>query len=474
MKYPNSTVGTPATRSGFFRVLMVTALMAGLSGARATEPSIPYTVKAGDKLIVLSRDLLLRPGDWNEVARFNAMPDPNVIRPGQTLAIPVRLMKFSPATGKLVSAEGQVLSGAAPAVVGSSIGEGSRLQTGPNSSAVVELADGSRVQLLAGSLAEIAVSREYASRDANSSAPTSWFSGLIRLSQGAVETLASKLGRRATPLQVETPTTIVGVRGTRFRVAYGDSAARDSRAEVLEGEVRADNPAHKSGADLPKGTGAVIDPAQKDVQVVPLLPAPDLGSRPSNLTRPQATAWPMPALAGASAFRVQVASDARFERIVRDLKVSTAAVDLSGLPAGLWHVRVRGIDALQLEGYDSVIPLSLKEAHRWRVTDSRLVLENGRARLAWSGALPDGLAVAADSASAEVSTDALSAHVISRPTGSANQLDLGDLKPGRYFIRITTAGAGGQLVSETYQLDVPGNWGVTVLELASALQPVGP
>ncbi len=76
------------------------------------------------------------------------------------------------------------------------------------------------------------------------------------------------------------------MRGTEFRVAYDDPAARNARTEVLEGQVRADNPAHKSGADLPKGTGAVINPAQREVRVVQLLPAPDLGALPGEVLKP--------------------------------------------------------------------------------------------------------------------------------------------------------------------------------------------
>ncbi len=76
-----------------------------------------------------------------------------------------------------------------------------------------------RIQLLPGSEAEVIASREYALRDAKAQRSDSWFAGIVRLSQGAVETLASKLGLRAIPQQIQTPTTAIGVRGTRFRVA---------------------------------------------------------------------------------------------------------------------------------------------------------------------------------------------------------------------------------------------------------------
>ncbi|MBP7395085.1 MAG: hypothetical protein KA945_14780, partial [Zoogloea sp.] len=41
-------------------------------GAQAVEPSLAYTVQPGDKLIVLSREMLVRPDAWAEIARLNA------------------------------------------------------------------------------------------------------------------------------------------------------------------------------------------------------------------------------------------------------------------------------------------------------------------------------------------------------------------------------------------------------------------
>lgn len=117
--------------------------------APAPEPSLPYTVKPSDKLIRLSRDLLVTPGAWGEVARFNQMKDPNFIKPGQRLNIPLRLLKFQPAQARVVSVAGDARLAGAAATVGMAVPEGARLQTGANSSAVVQLGDGTQVKLAA-------------------------------------------------------------------------------------------------------------------------------------------------------------------------------------------------------------------------------------------------------------------------------------------------------------------------------------
>ena len=314
----------------------------------AQEPSLTYIVQASDNLSKFGRDMLTTPLAWNEVAKFNQLKNPNVIFPGQKLDIPLRFLKSKPASGKVISAEGDVSLGGSAMQPGAPIADGAKIKTGANSSAVIELGDGSRVKILPSSLAEIVTNRDYAMRDASKSGSTNWFSGLMRLSEGALEALASKTAKRAKELQVETPTSLIGVRGTEFRVAFDDPLGKAARTEVIEGLVRADNPVQKSGANLPKGTGAVVDPAEKDVKVVMLLPAPDLSAIPSDVLKPQGN-WPMPSLAGARAYLVQVASDEQFDKIVRNMKVNTPFADLGSLhqigpcpsKGGHWPVALR-------------------------------------------------------------------------------------------------------------------------------------
>ena len=155
----------------------------------------------------------------------------------------------------------------------------------------------------------------------------------------------------------------------------------------------------------------MIDPAQREVRAVKLLQAPDLAPLPGELTLSKARAWPMPVLPGAVALRVQVASDSGFERIVRDQRVAASTLDLSTLPMGAWHVRVRGIDAQALEGYDSARLIAIKADQRpWRVINSRLSLVDGKARLSWTGLRADGEPLPLGPASAVLTSDAALSH----------------------------------------------------------------
>ena len=453
--------------------LSALAQMPAPLGSAGKEPSLTYSVRPSDSVIKIGREILNNQKSWPEIAKFNQLKDPNVIAAGQKLQIPLRFLKSTPASGKVISAEGDVSLGGSAVQTGTALADGAKIKTGTNSSVVIELGDGSRIKVLPNSLAEVVTNRDYAMRDASQSGSTNWFSGLMRLTEGALEALASKTANRATPLQIETPTSVVGVRGTEFRVAFNDPLGKAARTEVIEGKVRADNPAQASGADLPMGTGAVLKPTEKQVKVVVLLPAPDLSAIPSDVVKPQGS-WPMPALAGASGYHVQVASDEQFDKIVRDFIVSGnsgSSANLASLPNGSWFARVRGIDTVGLEGFNSVKLIAIKDSppSEWRVTYSNMGVVNGKTVLSWDGLQAGGQAMTSSNYSATVASDAALTQSVVTVQGNDGKASvvLGDLKPGVYFIRLQNA-AG--LRSEIYRFELSGNWAQTVFDQAYVLQ----
>ena len=455
-----------------------TSSPAAPANAPVLEASLPYTVKPKDKLIVLSADLLMQAKDWPEVARFNRLKNPNQISPGQIINIPTRLMKSQATSGKVISTFGDVQLAGQPIAVGAAVTEGARLQTAANSSAVIELGDGSRVTLLPNTLAELVTSRNYAMRDAGASGSTNAFSGLIRLVQGALDAVASKTVRRATPLQVQTPTSLVGVRGTQFRVAYDGPASQNARTEVLEGLVRADNTAQRVGADLPQGKGAVLNPAVKDIAVVTLLPAPDLAASPGDIIKPAAL-WPLPELAGARALRVQIAVDAGFEKIVRDLVVTERTANLASLPNGGWFARVRGIDAAGIEGYDSakavqvvLPPPPFVAPKQWSISGDRLDVAGGAHILQFSQSGLD----ASHLITAEVTTNTPPFATLGKASAKGDNtkivMNLGYLPPGsELLLNLTVVQSdGAKVIPLAYRFSALGSWGWA----EGALQSVTP
>lgn len=444
------------------------------------EPSVPYVVKGSDKLLLLGRQLLINPGDWNEVARFNKLKDPNLIAAGQKLDIPIRFLRSTPGVSKVISVDGDVSLGGAPLRAGDTVPVGSPLKTGAASLALLALADGSRIKVMPNSVTEVLTSTNYPMRDSTKDGTSNWFSGLLRLTTGALEAVASKTAKRATELQIQTQTSTVGVRGTEFRVAFDDPASGGARTEVLEGRVRADNTTQKTGADLPMGTGAVIKPAEAKVDVVKLLPAPDLSGITADLLRPQVN-WPLPVLTGAAAFRVQVSDTDKFDKILSDVKVdnspvnaSAAFVSLASVPVGPWVVRVRGIDAQGLEGFDTVKRVVVRDA-TWRVTYSTLSLLDGRSYLNWTG-MQGERDMTAYGYTAVLATDAALTQNVQEFQTPYQRLDLGVLPPGTYYLRLrsqtelaahdvpaayspATGTAHNGLSTPVMRLNVPAAWG---------------
>lgn len=364
--------------------------------AAAAEPSATYTVQPGDTLISLGRTVLVSAAAWNEVARLNQLPDPDRIYPRQALTIPLRLLRNTAPPARLTSVEGDVRLNGQPAKAGDAWPVGQPLTAGSNSSAAVQLGDGSRLQLAPQSEALLNEHRRYASKAGltqatgtpppQAAASEGLFAASLRLLGGAVEVAASKV-MRARPLEVVTPTAVIGTRGTEYRVHHDESLA--TRTEVLEGRVRADVQEARPGApglaapgaDVSAGFGAALQ-ANRAPQVVALPPAPDLRQLATVLEQPRLTLQVPP---GTLPMMVQVASDARFDHVVRSQLVAPGGtLSLAGLADGEWQLRARQIDALGIWGLDGLHPFTLRQlGEAPQLIPHTASQPAGRQQLAW-------------------------------------------------------------------------------------------
>jgi len=321
-----------------------------LQTAHAQEAMVELTITRSDTMIGLSRQMLVTPQAWREVATLNKLRNPNRINPGQVLRVPQRLMRSAPAPAKLVSVVGDVRIDGVAGVVGADVAEGQKLQTADGASAVLAMADGSRLRLPPSSLAELAASRTYGGRSNEPGANDGWFAGALRVLRGSVEVFATKV-LRAKPLEVITPTAVVGVRGTQFRVSFDEAANASTRSEVVEGVVRLDVGTQAPGVDLRAGFGAVNDAAGATPRVAKLLDAPDLTVVPELFERPLVRFKPA---AATDVLRVQIAEDGAFDRIVSDQRVPAGTdVRIAGLADARWHLRARRVDEQGIEGFDA-------------------------------------------------------------------------------------------------------------------------
>lgn len=453
---------------------------------KPTEPFISYTVKPGDKLLIVSRTLLADPKQWNALARLNGLKDPNVIRPGQVLDVPRSMINFANQPklamgGTLQSANGSVTINGTPAQAGAAIAEGAQVQTAAGSSAVVKLSDGSTVQLMPRSLAQVVSSHGYAMKDPSSSISTTWFSGAIRLVEGVINVAANKLAQRKEPMNVTTPTSNVGIRGTEFRVAYEDPATRTARTEVLEGKVRAENTAQAVGADVAGGFGVAIKPDEREIKVVALLPALPESALPARVERAReggAAPWAVGPLAGADSYRAELALDNAFTQIVFDTKSLGRSINLAAAPNGQYFARVRGVDAAGIEGYNAVRRIDILDAALPPVT---LIWIREINVSAMADYVPEGMLLRVNMSATDtprnlhiqIAQDASMTNGLqSLPLDSAGHVILKDLKAGdRRYVRFTgTTPQGVSGNSPVMLLELPANWGSTVFGMIGALQ----
>ncbi|MBP6482707.1 MAG: LysM peptidoglycan-binding domain-containing protein, partial [Pseudomonadales bacterium] len=84
------------------------ACLAAAAAVSAQEATIEYRVSERDTLIGLSETVFIGPQAWREIARLNRLPDPNLIRPGQVLRVPARLMRMRALPVRVSSAVGEV------------------------------------------------------------------------------------------------------------------------------------------------------------------------------------------------------------------------------------------------------------------------------------------------------------------------------------------------------------------------------
>jgi hypothetical protein len=395
-----------------------------------------YIARSGDTLIGIGRRLLIEPVAWPELARINRIANPDRIAVGTALAIPLRLLRSSALAVTVEQVRGDVHTGNAALTTGSTLAEGDEIRTGTDGSAVLRLADGSLLRLAAGSALRIEAARRLPDLDRTRSG--------VSLQSGRVEVQTPRSVDGKPSFEVRTPQGVLGVRGTEFRVA-ADSGSGITRGEVLEGVVEA--AAGAASKRLEAGFGTSIDAQAHVAEPIPLLAAPDLRNQPV-LQERLVVRFAVPALGGAVAWRGQVARDRGMHDVVADNQTQGAELRFASLDDGPYFLRVRGIDALGLEGRDADHAFVLKARPEPPLPSAPApggVTRGTRVELSWASN-PEAQTYRLQLANDEQ----LGADLRDLPGLAATSLALDGLTPGDYFWRLASVRAGND----------QGPWGV--------------
>jgi hypothetical protein len=332
------------------RILIL--LVAMLAGMASADDWI-YIVKKGDTIIQTTREFMADPNAWRRLQEYNDIGKDREIPIGTKINIPVDWLKKEPAPVKVEYVSGNVRIKPAdgrlqPLKAGTLITGGETVLTGPKSTATLKLADGSKMTLSPRSRVAFGNLTMYGK--------TLMVDTEVRLEGGGIASKAVAQVSPAGRYRVVTPVATAGIRGTDFRVSLDDKGEA-MRSEVLSGEVALNNDIGEI-ALLP-GFGAVAKAGQP-LESRPLLPAPVASDLPA-LVRSLPMRFSWQPVEGAVAWRVQIAEDAEFERIVLDDAFTEPAAEFNeALPDGEFHLRVRGVDAEGLEGLNLIHAFSFR------------------------------------------------------------------------------------------------------------------
>lgn len=316
-----------------------------------------YTVRPQDSVSDLTRQYLKPSISWQTLAKYNRLPDANVIYSGTQLRIPLHWLALRQAEAKLTAISGDVqiqpVDGAwRKAQLQESVQTGQRLQVGRNSSARLQFADASEMVIQPESTVAMDTLSVYAG---GYMADTQ-----LRLQAGRVEVHANPQGRKGPKFDVITPAAVASVRGTQFLVeAKGDRTLQ----QTTQGQVELQT--EQGRVLVQEGYGSAAKSGEKPLPPEIIKPAPKLQNPISKFVdysmvfswveQPDVSGWVM-----------QVGRDPQMAQLVLTRQSSKPMLDAGILLDGSYYLRAWSLDAQgipskpALHAFDVAIPRQLQ------------------------------------------------------------------------------------------------------------------
>lgn len=323
--------------------LLATLLMAAFALSVQAADWL-YLTSPGDTLSQIGQTYLKNMRDWPRIQSANGVPIPEHLPANTRIKIPVELLKVTPAPVTVTAVTGNVRykSGDGPfqkLEAGAQLNGGESVQSGPRSSAAYRFADGTVLTQQAFSKLSFGRLAAYGK--------TGMVSTELSLDGGRLEARAGKQLAPAGGFKVRTPVAVAGLRGTDFRLNVSEDG-KSLRNEVMEGVVAV--AAEGREVSVAGGFGTVAEAGKPPEAPRRLLAAPGAVGLSTLIERlPLSFVWQP--VAGASAYRAQVARDAAFtEVLLDDVSKEASATWQDDLPDGAYWLRVRAIDSAGLEG----------------------------------------------------------------------------------------------------------------------------
>ncbi|RYF72757.1 MAG: LysM peptidoglycan-binding domain-containing protein [Comamonadaceae bacterium] len=310
-----------------------------------SSPPITHQVRQGDTLWDIAGKFLRTPLRWPELQRKNGVPVPELLQPGRVLVLVDGELQERQTLRHGGAASVVELSGTAwlqrgegeprPLDMHTLVQSGDKLLTERNTFLCLELWDGSRVVMPSSSTVRVTAAEGSRTQ--------------LELIGGRIESQVEKQQGRL--FDVRTRTASLGVKGTRFRVRDEDGTVS---TEVLEGSVQVTSNIDSAQSVLVRdGEGLLLQAG------VPLKPQRLLAAPGMTVSNGGATLT-IEAVPEARGYRMQVAQDERFSRIVHEATGAEPEFRLPiDLPEGFYFVRVTALDRDAVEGLPREQPIHL-------------------------------------------------------------------------------------------------------------------
>jgi hypothetical protein len=330
-------------------VLLMLIFFYGISLAQAEEWI--YKVRNGDNLWNLTVDYLIDISYVKQVQKLNNIADPWYILPGTKIRIPSEWVRHYPALVRVQNLQGtaQILEDEAKhphqLKVGDVVMLGDTILTDADSTLILGFLDGSRILLQENSHLKI----DHLMLLEN----TGMSDSKLQLLSGRLETQVAPDKGTARRFQIKTPVTVTSVRGTDYRISAEEKKS-ESKTEVVEGKVVVKG--NRKSRLLTAGYGTITIKDQEPIPPVKLLPSPDISHIPVPFAQVPIQ-FSMPAHKDGKGYRVQIAKTDLFQDVLFDKPLYSSIIRGPDLPDGDYFLRVRGIDTLQLEGYNAQRPI---------------------------------------------------------------------------------------------------------------------
>ena len=317
------------------QVLAGFLLALGASAQTSANVDWRYTVRPQDSVSSLAQQYLKLSVSWQELARYNRLPNDGVIQVGMQLRMPLRWLAVKQAQAKLTAISGDVqiqpVNGAwRQAQPGEAVQTGQQIKVGINSSARLQFADASELVMQPQSALVMDTLSVYAGGY--------MVDTQLRLQAGRVEVHANPQGRQGQKFEVITPAAVASVRGTQFVV---DAQGGRTLQQTQEGQVALQTGRGK--VLVQEGFGSAVKSGEKPIPPELTKPAPTLQNPASRFVDfPMVFNWVDQA--EVTGWVMQIGRDQQMAALVLTQEADRPFLDAGGLADGRYYLRAWTLD----------------------------------------------------------------------------------------------------------------------------------